>query len=258
MKNTEKEIRYNIKEHSNSNIPLGSVIAFIGPRKSGKSVAMRHLCYDLRHVHHFIVISKSEKYNQYYTEFVPKKCIYDEWKPDLLKNIFKVQETLIKKYGSSDPRCQLVLIIDDYLCDKKMWKTPEIIELFQNGRHLQITFIFAMQYSIGIPTDVRGQISFVFVFAQETINEQKKIYENWVGTFPTFKIFQSVFNAITVNYRCLVANRDDKSSKDVEKKIFTFKANPSIKTFKVGNIFFWKEDNERIVEKDNLIIKFEK
>lgn len=38
----------------------------------------------------------------------------------------------------------MVLILDDCLCETKIWKSKEIAELFFNGRHKNITLIFTM------------------------------------------------------------------------------------------------------------------
>lgn len=256
--NNSKDKEINIKLHKNKNIPKGAVITLIGPRGSGKSVAVKALCYHFKSIPLFIVVSKTEKNNNFFGPFIPKNCIYHQWNKNLLPNIFKTQDTLIEKYGKEDPRTHMVLILDDCLCDKKIWKQEEVIELLMNGRHKNITFIFTLQYPIGIIPDLRANIDFVFIYAQESISDKKKCFEHYCGSFDSFKEFKTIFDAITEEYYCMVVNRKQKTNV-IEKKIFRYIAPNNLPAFKAGSPIFWSEDpvpEKKTIRNNGLTIKF--
>lgn len=248
----------NIKKHDHKSIAKGSIIAMIGKRGSGKSEAMKSICYHFKDsIPRFVVVSKSEQNNNFFKQFIPKNFVYYKWDPMILKRIFTLQDNLIKKYGSKDPRTHLMLILDDCLCDKQLWKQPEILELFQNGRHKNITFMFSMQYSKGIAPELRGNVDYVFVYYHETVNEKKKIYEEWIGGFETYKQFVAVFDAVAENYQCLV--RKNKQTREISEKIFRYKAPINLPPFRTGHKVFWSDDNmpKKVVKKDNMIIRLD-
>lgn len=248
-----------IKKHEHKTIPKGSVCVLIGRRGSGKSVTVKSLCYHFRNVPHFIVLSKTERNNKFFGDFVPERCIVHEWDKNLLSRLFATQDNLIKKYGKDDPRTHVVLVIDDFLYDKKLWKQKEVMELMMNGRHRNITVIFTVQYAIGIGPEIRSQIDFAFIYAQETISEKKKVFEHFVCSFDRLSQFTAVLDAVTENFQCLVANRQQKS-RNIEQKIFRYKAPMNIPPFKVGDPIFWGADSSydsRVVKNNGLTIMLE-
>jgi hypothetical protein len=228
------------KKHKNSDIPLGSVIAMIAPRGSGKSVAVKSICYSLRHVPRFIVVSMTERSSPFFSNFIAPSGIYYEWRKEILTDLFDKQDKIIQKYGKENPKTHAVLILDDCLADKKIWKEDCITELVLNGRHKNITFIFTLQYSIGISPALRGNIDFVFIYALESIKEKRQIHEYYAGIFDKFNEFKHVFDQITENYQCMVINRKIKINR-INAKIFWFKANMKElpDKFRAGHALFW-------------------
>jgi hypothetical protein len=91
--------------------------------------------------------------------------------------------------------------MDDCMSSKGTWvNDPNILELFFNGRHHHISFILTMQYSVGIPPEMRSNFDYIFLLAEDIISNRKRLYEHYAGMFPTFDIFQQVFTAITEDY----------------------------------------------------------
>lgn len=228
------------KKHKHTNIPLGSVISMIAPRGSGKSVAVKSICHSLRHVPRFIVVSLTEKNNKFFGDFIAPSGIYYKWDSKILTNLFESQTKLIQKYGKNSLKTHAVLILDDCLADKKIWKEDSISELILNGRHSNITFIFTLQYSIGIAPSLRSNIDFVFIYALESVKEKRQIHEYYAGMFDKFTDFKHVFDMITEDYQAMVINRKIKSNK-MNSKIFWFKADISAipSKFHAGHEIFW-------------------
>lgn len=229
-----------IKKYKLNNLKRGNVIGIIGKRGTGKSIVTKNICYHFREIPRFVLLSKTEKNNHFFSDFIAPKCIFENCDSQFLQKIFHQQDVMISKYGKDDPRSHMVLVFDDMLCDKKLWKLPEIAELFMNGRHKCITFIFTLQYSIGITPELRGNVDVVFIFQEDTDTNKKKIYENYVGSFGQFKIFKQVFDSITVDHYCLVVNKTS-ASKNVEDKVFRYKASIKLPSFRSGDELFWSD-----------------
>jgi len=89
-----------------------------------------------------------------------------------------------------------------------------------------------MQYAVGIPPEMRSNFDYIFLLAEDTINNRKKLYEHYAGMFPTFDIFQQVFSDLTENYGMMVINNRI-HSKNITDKVFWYKAK-QVPSFKLG------------------------
>ena len=89
-----------------------------------------------------------------------------------------------------------------------------------------------MQYAVGIPPELRSNFDYIFLLAEDTISNRKRLYEHYAGMFPTFDIFQQVFSDITDDYGMLVIN-NRVHSKNITDKVFWYKAK-NVPTFRIG------------------------
>ena len=214
-------------------------IAMIAKRATGKSFLTREIMYQKKNIAAAIAISRTEKLNSFYSEFIPDSYIYSEYSSDILARIYERQSKINednkkrikdKKKIKND---SLMLIMDDCMSSKGTWlKDPNILELFFNGRHHHLSFILTMQYSVGIPPEMRSNFDYIFLLAEDTISNRKRLYEHYAGMFPTFDIFQQVFSDITENYGIMVIDNRI-HSKNLTDKVFWYKAK-NVPTFKIG------------------------
>jgi hypothetical protein len=124
--------------------------------------------------------------------------------------------------------------MDDCMSSKGSWvKDPNIQELFFNGRHYHVSFILSLQYSLGIPPDMRTNLDYIFILAEDFVNIRRKIYEHYAGMFPSFEVFQKVFTDLTEDYGCMVINNRI-HSKNIEDKVFWYRAK-DIDDFLIGS-----------------------
>jgi hypothetical protein len=234
-------------------------IAMIAKRATGKSFLTREIMYQKKNIAAAIAISRTEKLNSFYSEFIPDSYIYSEYSSDILARIYERQSKINednkkrikdKKKIKND---SLMLIMDDCMSSKGTWlKDPNILELFFNGRHHHLSFILTMQYSVGIPPEMRSNFDYIFLLAEDTISNRKRLYEHYAGMFPTFDIFQQVFSDITENYGIMVID-NRVHSKNLTDKVFWYKAK-NVPTFKIGcnkfhkyhKIAYDKEWNKRL------------
>ena len=229
-------------------------IAMIAKRATGKSFLTREIMFQKRNIASAIAISRTEKLNSFYSEFIPDSYIFSEYESEILTRIYERQAHINEdnkrrvKAGKKPKDDSLMLIMDDCMSSKGTWlKHPNILELFFNGRHHHISFILTMQYAVGIPPEMRSNFDYIFLLAEDTISNRKRLYEHYAGMFPTFDIFQQVFTDLTENYGMMVIN-NRVHSKNITDKVFWYKAK-QVPTFKIGCNKF-KKFHEKAYDND--------
>ena len=216
-------------------------IAMIAKSGSGKSWIIRDILYHLSKtkIPSGTVIAPTDKMTKFFNDIVPASYIHHEYKEEIIPRILHRQKLIIAKNEKRvkegkpkiDPRG--FLIMDDCMSSKHLWlKDPNVLSIFNEGRHYQLTFILAMQYAIGIQPELRNNFDFIFLLGEDTYSSRKKIYEHYAGIFPKFDIFDQVFNQVTDNYGCMVLDNRIRST-DIHKKVFWFKSHETPE-FKVG------------------------
>lgn len=214
-----------------------ATIALIAKRASGKSVLVKEIMSKKKGIPS-VIMCKTEKLNRSYSTHVPDSYIFYNFDTDILSRIFMRQRKLIsdnekrKKKKKAEKDDRVFLIMDDCMSDKSWVKDPNILELFYNGRHYHISFILTMQYSKGLPPEMRSNLDYIFLLAEDFICNRKRLYDDYAGMFPSYDIFQQVFSELTDNWGCMVIN-NRVHSKNIEDKVFWYKANLT-NDFEVG------------------------
>lgn len=237
-------MKLELKKFDLKEIPHGATCVFSGKRCSGKSVAALDLLYHNRDIPVGIVMSGTERANQFFTKVMPSMLIYDDFDPEVIKKFLTRQEKItrqyndeISKYGKSDIDPRAFLILDDLLFDNSWISDKGIKYIFMNGRHLNILFMVTLQYPLGIPPILRTNIDYVFIHRENFVNNRRRLYENYAGMFPTFESFSTVLDQTTTNFECMVINNRTKSNR-LEEQINWFKAELR-GNFKVCSQMFW-------------------
>jgi len=207
-----------------------STVAMIAKRATGKSYLTREILYHKRKMPASVIISRTEKLNRFYGDFCPDSYIYDAFDTDILAKIYERQAKMNadnlkrKKESKKLKDDRLMLIMDDCMSSKGEWlKDPQILELFFNGRHHHVSFILTMQFSLGIPPELRSNFDYVFLLAEDVTSNRKRLYEHYAGMFPTLAIFEQVFGEITENYGVMVIDNRI-HSKNIADKVYWYKA----------------------------------
>ena len=215
-------------------------IAMIAKRASGKSFLTKEILYHKRHLPTTIIISKTEKLNKFYGDFVPDIFIYNTFNTNILSRLYERQAKISednnqrRKKGKRTKDDRIMLVMDDCMSSKGSWvKDENILELFFNGRHHHISFILTMQFSLGIPPEMRSNFDYIFLLAEDFISNRKRLYDHYAGMFPSFDIFQQVFTEVTDNYGCMVIDNRVRS-KNITDKVFWYKAK-KVPEFKMGS-----------------------
>jgi hypothetical protein len=101
-----------------------------------------------------------------------------------------------------------------------------------------------MQYQVGIPPELRVNIDWVFICRETKKIEKDKLLKYYAGIFPSFDMFNQIFNKCTRDKRCMVIDSLSESDK-IEDQVFWYKAELH-DAFRVCYDEFWA-DNERYV-----------
>ena len=222
--------RLRIKKFDIKSMPDNVTIAMIAKRGSGKSFLTRELLFHKRHIPTTIAISKTERLNRFYGDFIPDIFIYENYSNELLSKVYSRQSKIFDdnekriKDGKKPKDDRMMLIMDDCMSSKGSWvKEEPILELFFNGRHHHLSFILTMQYSLGIPPEMRSNFDYIFLLAEDFTNNRKRLYEHYAGMFPDFASFNDAFTVLTEDFGCMVINNKIHTT-DITEKVFWFKA----------------------------------
>ena len=232
-----------------SRIRDDSVVVFIGKRNTGKSFLIKDLMWHKRGIPIGTVISGTESANSFYSQIVPSILIHEEFNPSIIANVLKRQEQLTKQInkqtqagGTSSIDRRTFIIMDDCMFDNKWVSDKYIRSLFMNGRHYGLLYILALQYVMGIPPVLRGNVDYVFILRENLVASRRRIYEQFAGIFPTFEMFCQIMDQCTENYECLVIHNGSHSNR-LEDCVFWYKAEPR-PDFKIGPRELWIKSAE--------------
>jgi hypothetical protein len=235
--------RFNIEDTVND----GHYV-MIGKRGSGKSTAVRSIVENLwknKRIENCIVFSPTDKMNNFYSSFIQKENIYFELEPEIIENILKKQK--------QNKKANICVVLDDCLSSKgDFMKNLIISELLFNGRHYRITYILTMQFPLIIKPELRCNFDYVLLLADDTISNQKRIFDYYAGIFPNFDGFRQTFIQATEDYGCLcIINR---GIVDSHLKVKFLNANPQYDEFYIENIYLEQSEQIQLIEKlDNSI-----
>jgi hypothetical protein len=242
---TKGGIKLNLRKFDMDMIKDDKVVVMIGKRETGKSWLVKDLLHRHRDIPIGTVISPTEGVNQFFGDIVPPVFIHDEVTPELLANVVRRQQMIVKRvraqqqaFGSSsiDPRA--FLLMDDCMYNSAAFvKDKNLRFLFMNGRHTRVLTVMTQQYPLGIPPSLRTQIDFVFILRENIAANRKRIYDSYAGMFPTFDIFCQVMDQCTENFECIVIANNAQSNKLTD-QVFWYRA-PQHPDFKIGLPAFW-------------------
>jgi len=223
-------MKLELRKFDPSVIKSDSVVVFIGKRNTGKSYCMKDILNYHRDIPVGVVISPTERANAYFEKFIPKMLIYDEYNDKITSkflerqiNICSQKKNELKRSGSSNIDSRAFLILDDCLYDKKWPNDKSIRSFFMNGRHYNILFMITMQFALGIPPVLRGNIDYTFIFRDNIVKNRERLYHHYAGMFPSLEVFSQTLDQCTENFECMVIDNKIQSNK-LEDQIFWYKA----------------------------------
>jgi len=217
----------------------GKVSVFIGRRGAGKSHLMKQVCRAYRH-YNTVVFSETEGGNSAWEAHVPPTYIYKLYKPERMQKLYE-RQCREKRRAKRDPHYvpqSIVVILEDQMFATSLGRDQMLRQVLMNGRHYGITLLITMQYTKGLPPDMREQVDYVFCLQQKNAVMRKRLYDDWFGVFPDFPTFESTFLQCTDNYGCLVMDQTARTAK-IQDNVFYYRAPAVIEPYKMGTPAYW-------------------
>ncbi len=233
---------FDFKFFSPSWLSDGNIILFVGKRGTGKTTLLLDICYHKRRIPDGVVFSGTEESNDTFGAVVPETFVFQDWQPDLVKKVIaRMRDTNRNRKRRGLPKKYSFIIVDDCAYDDSFCKDKTLRQIFMNGRHYGIFFVFTMQYSLAIHPALRNNIDWVFIMRENIPANRKRLFEAYCGQFGDLRTFNAVMDEVTDDYRCLVVRNTGTSNK-VEDNIFWYRAQErNGKKWKMGSEAYWRE-----------------
>lgn len=188
-------------------------ICIIGKRGCGKTTIVKKLVESLDFEENILVMSMTEKFYPFYSKNFPKANVLFNYDSNAIEQYLANQ----KKTGQKG-----CIVFDDCIMTKsKLENDQAFVNLFYNARHYNTTVILTMQCPLAIRPDIRMNFDYVFMFNEDFLSNQKRLFDHYCGILPSFDIFRNVFLELTQDYSCIVVNNCGKS---IGQNIMYFKA----------------------------------
>jgi len=229
-------------------MPDDSVVLCVGRRDASKYI-IKDLLWHKQHFPIGTVISNTEGANAFYSKFIPTFFIHEEFNTSIIENVLKRQDAITKQIlkdhetrGTSALDRRAFVVMDDCMYDDKWISDRYIRSLFTNNRYFGLLTILAVQYVMGIPPVLRGQVDYVFISCENQVASRKRIYEQFTDFFPSFEWFSQIMDQCTENQECLVIHNSSKTNR-IEDCVFWYKAtlHPD---FTIGSSDHWAKSAE--------------
>lgn len=230
--------KFQIREFKLDTMVADPSILIIAKRGSGKSFIARDIVHHFRNIPGGAIISPTDRMNSFYKHFFPDLFIHHDLNDNVLKKILVRQSMAIdvskeckKKCVKMDPSAFIVM--DDCLSRKKSWaKDDNVMEILMNAKHHKLTYLLTMQTPLDITPELRSNFDYIFILKEDSSIIKRKLWDNYASVFPTFNVFEIIFDECTKDYRAMVID-NRKPCDNIQDKIFWFKA--SERTFSFGS-----------------------
>lgn len=209
----------------------------IGARNTGKSVLLQDLLYHTYHRYEAAVaMCGTEAAAKDREGQLPEVLIKREgYNYDVADQLMRTASEL-----EQASKCREVLwVMDDCMFDSKVLKTKTQANLHLNGRHRWFTVFNTTQYSMIIPSVIRGNIDYVVATRESILANKRRLYDHYFGMFPSFAEFVRVFDKVTDNYGVMVLDKT-KSSQTVESCIRWYRAAADVPRFRLCHTKYFR------------------
>lgn len=196
-------------------------VLIIGRRSTGKTTLVGRILE-----HHQDILSRGtviaglKEEKTFYSKYVEKSCIYNEYDASIIENALERKKEIIRQIEENDgteknnsviPRSCVVM--DNCFFDITWYREKNVQLLLLNGCVFKIMTIITMDYPFGIPPVLRCNIDYVFILKESYIKHRKRIWEHYCGNLISFEKFSTLMDKYTTNYDCLVINYTNRTWK---------------------------------------------
>lgn len=232
-----------VKKFDFDNVKRHRMWLLIGRRGTGKSVLLRDILYNTRDMYDIVIAcSPTFESQEMLKKCMPSCFVYPYYCPTKIDELIKISSSLL----SEGTTRHFLIVLDDCVYDKSIFKTSTQRYIAMNGRHIYCTQIILTQYVLDLPPDVRSQIDYVISLKESILANKKKLYTFFFGVFKTLDDFITTMDKCTQNYEAIILDNTCVSTVPDE-CVFWYKASLNIPDFKLGKSIFYKltDENKR-------------
>lgn len=221
----------------------GAVVLIIGRRGSGKSTVGADILSFQRDCQRGVCVSATEKENPFWSRYIPRCFIYDEYSDDVTKKLFNMQKKCKREKGTCD---KAFAIYDDCMFDKNFMKSKWTRRLFMNGRHSNIFTIITTQYIMDVPPAMRANVDYTICLRDNIFANRERIWRYFAGMFSSFKAFDKTMMECTNDREAMVIDQGSLSP-NISDAVFFYKGTPDL-VFRVGAPEYWRFSEQQALE----------
>ena len=235
-----------------------ATVMLIGRRGSGKSTTAEDIMFFQKHIGEGICISPTDSMSGFWRSHIPPLFIHHDYDQSVTEEFIKHQHSKWIEYkkeckklgipaeeGKVDPA---FILFDDVTYDKSFFKSKLTRQLMMNGRHYSTFVLITSQYAMDVPSDIRGQLDYIFLLKEPNRSNRERLYEYFAGMFPSFSAFEEALQCCTQNREVMVID-NTKQSYNVNECVFFYKATPH-REYKMGSEAYWQYGTEEYESED--------
>lgn len=180
-------------------------VLFLAKRNSGKSVMMKYLLGQYKHVYDKIfVVCPSEKINKFYADIVPDNCIMESWSETWVSTLIK---TLTDYKENNKKEMNVLLLLDDCVTDVRFHESKSFKQLFSRGRHFFCSIWISSQNLTSIPPLARGNSDYI-ITGQLSNKSVHLLCDEYIAGNIDKKSFLDLYHRATQDYSFLIINNN--------------------------------------------------
>lgn len=215
----------------------GRTFLIVGKKGTGKSVLLEDFLYNMKDRYDCALAMAPTKTSiDMFKQHVPPAFVYEE---GLDVGVFNRVLNLCKEIKSTSKYRHIVSIFDDCNADKTLFRMVMMRDAFMNGRHYNISMMFAVQYLMDLDIALRSQIDFIIILKEQMQSIKKRLWEQFFGCFKQFKDFDSVLDEMTKDHGCLILDNTKPNPKPQD-CCYWYKANMDLPPFRLGKPIFFE------------------
>lgn len=239
---------------------LDKFIAFVGKRRTGKSVTMRSLLDEMigdygaklyRMFDRAAVVTKT-KFNQYWQQHFPSDFIHNDI--EHISLLLQEQAEFID-WWYKHPEVQvagphyvnpyLLLVIDDVASAENARHIEMITELATMGRHLKCMVMISTQYVKLLNTTVRENVDLLFIYYQNTLMAKDALcreFFSMIEPYEAAKMIDDITEVKKGKPRQVLVWNNMVATSNLSKRLFIYTPNKKPKPFLVGTREMWAQN----------------
>lgn len=225
-----------VRKFNPSSVRESRIFLVCGRRNTGKSVVIRDLLYHMPKPDFAVAMAPTEDTLKMFREFLPESCIFDHFNQDKIERIVSLQRELV----SRGKKRTVLILLDDCMYAKGCLKSTAMRSIFLNGRHDNISLIFAAQYLMDVDVALRTNIDYVITMRESILANRQRLHRNFFGVFSKFDEFEKVFAACTNDYKAMILDNTVSNTSEPTDSVFWYKASLDVPPFRLCKPVYWK------------------